>query len=138
MTQKPLEKAPRKWSSAIVIVSFAAVGGILTAGGCEQSSDGTSAQNEQRRNQYESRAECEADYSPKECEPQARSSGGGFFFLGPLYMGSWRNQGAGAFAGGGGPGRAALASPTGVVAHPTQTTRGGFGTTGRSYSNRGG
>ena len=127
----------RKWSSAHVAMSLLSAGGLLGISACEPVSDSTSAQNEQRRNQYQSRAECEADYSAKECEPQARS-GGGFFFLGPLYMGNWRGQGANAFAGGGGPGRAALASPNGVVAHPTQTSRGGFGATGRSYSNRGG
>ena len=122
----------------MVAVSFVSVGSLLSLSGCEQPNDGTSAQNDQRRNQYQSRAECEADYSAKECEPQARAGGGGFFFLGPMCMGNWRNQGSGAFAGGGGPGRAAMASPTGVVAHPTQTTRGGFGATGRSFSNRGG
>ena len=112
-----------KWSSALVVVSL---GGLISVSACGPPNSGASAQNEQRRNQYQSRAECEADYSAKECEPQARS-GGGFFFLGPLYMGNWRNQGSAAFAGGGGPGRAAMASPTGVVAHPTQTSRGGFG-----------
>jgi Protein of unknown function (DUF1190) len=134
MNNQVIQPSKRKWSSTFVAVS---VGGLLSVSACEQPTDGASAQNEQRRNQYQSRAECEADYSAKECEPQARS-GGGFFFLGPMYMGNWRNQGASAFARGGGPGRAALASPQGVVAHPTQTTRGGFGSTGRSYSSRGG
>lgn len=131
-------KRKRKWSSTVVAVTALSVGGILNVSGCEQPFDGQSASSEQRRNQYQTKAECVADYSEKECEQQTRSGGGGFFFLGPLYMGNWRNRGASAFAGGGGPGRAAMASPTGTVAHPTQTTRGGFGATGRSYSNRGG
>jgi hypothetical protein len=90
----------------------------------------------ERRNMYETRAECEVDYSARECEQQARS-GGGFFFLGPLYAGNWRSRGAASYAAGGGPGRAALASPDGVVSRATTTQRGGFGTTGRSYSSRG-
>jgi Protein of unknown function (DUF1190) len=137
MNQSNMTQSKRRWSSAVVAVSVLSVGSLLSVSGCERPVDGQSGGNEQRRNQYQSRAECEADYSAKECEQQTRS-GGGFLFLGPMYMGNWRNQGAGAFAGGGGPGRAAMASPTGVVAHPTQTTRGGFGATGRSYSNRGG
>jgi hypothetical protein len=131
-------KKKRKWSSTVVAVTALSVGGFLNVGGCEQPMDGQSGANEQRRNQYQTKAECVADYSEKECEPQARSNGLGFLFLGPMYMGNWRNQGIGAFRGGGGPGRTAMASPTGTVAHPTQTTRGGFGATGRSYSNRGG
>jgi hypothetical protein len=119
----------RKWSSGVVVVSLFSVSSALS--GCEDAST------DSRRNQYETKAECVADYSERECETQTRSSGG-FFFLGPIYGGGWRNQGASAFAGGGGPGRAALASPDGVVAHKTQTARGGFGSTGRSYSSRGG
>jgi hypothetical protein len=122
-------QAKRKWSSTAVVVTLFSASSALS--GCDD------VGNDSRRNQYETKAECVADYSERECETQARS-GGGFFFLGPMYGGRWRNQGAGAFAGGGGPGRAALASPDGVVAHKTQTARGGFGSTGRSYSSRGG
>ena len=60
----------RKWSSAHVAMSLLSAGGLLGISACEPVSDSTSAQNEQRRNQYQSRAECEADYSAKECEPQ--------------------------------------------------------------------
>lgn len=123
----------KKWSSKGVALSLVSMGGALAITACEPAQDTS-----ERRNQYSSKAECVADYSDRECEQQTRSGGGGFFFLGPMYMGNWRNRGAAAYAGGGGPGRAAMASPTGVVAHPTQTTRGGFGATGRSYSNRGG
>lgn len=123
----------RKWSSKVVVLSLASLGGALAVSACEPEIDTS-----ERRNQYQSKAECVADYSERECEQQTRSGGGGFFFLGPIYTGNWRNRGAGAYAGGGGPGRAALTSPNGVVAQPTQTTRGGFGATGRSYSNRGG
>jgi hypothetical protein len=128
MAETTVREIKRKWSSAAVVVSLATVGVALS--GCE---DGGG----DRRNQYETRAQCEADYSAKECEQQARSGGGGFFFLGPLYGGNWRGQPAGSFASGGGPGRAAMASPDGVVARTTQTSRGGFGNTGRSYSSRG-
>ncbi len=120
---------PRQWSSKVVVVSLFSVSGVLA--GCDNGGDG-------RRNQYQMRADCEADYSTTQCEQQTRSGGGGFFFLGPIYRGNWRGQGVGAFANGGGPGRGALASPNGVVAHPTTTTRGGFGATGSSYSSRGG
>jgi hypothetical protein len=121
----------RKWSSSsVMVVSLFSASSALS--GCDNPAD------EVRRNQYETKAECVADYNERECETQARSGGGGFFFLGPLYSGNWRRQGNNAYAGGGGPGRAALASPDGVVAHKTQTTRGGFGNTGRSYSSRGG
>jgi hypothetical protein len=132
----PLEpqKEKRNWSSTLVVLSLLGIGGALTASSCQPTG---SNEAEARRNQYQTRAECEADYSQRECEPQART-GGGFFFLGPLYAGNWRGQNVAAFAGGGGPGRAALASPNGVVTHPTQTVRGGFGSTGRSYSSRGG
>jgi hypothetical protein len=123
----------RSWSSKAVALSLASLGGALAVSACEPEADTS-----ERRNQYQSKAECVADYSERECEQQTRSGGGGFFFLGPIYTGNWRNRGATAYAGGGGPGRAALNSPNGVVAHPTQTTRGGFGSTGRSYSNRGG
>jgi hypothetical protein len=126
----------RKWSSAKVAMSLLSVGGALSISACEPPQSSADIANQERRNQYQTQAECVADYSEKECEPQSRS-GGGFFFLGPMYGGNWRSRGASAFAGGGGPGRAALASPNGVVAHPTQTTRGGFGSTGRSYSSRG-
>jgi hypothetical protein len=119
----------RSWSSKVVVVSLFSVSGSLA--GCDDAGD------DARRNQYSTQAECIADYSERECEPQARS-GGGFFFLGPLYGSNWRTRPASTYAGGGGPGKAALASPNGVVAHPTQTTRGGFGATGRSYSSRGG
>jgi uncharacterized protein YgiB involved in biofilm formation len=120
----------RSWSSKVVVLSLFSVSGSLA--GCDDAGD------DGRRNQYNSQAECIADYSERECEPQARSGGGGgFFFLGPIYRGNWRSQPAGTYAGGGGPGKAAMASPNGVVAHPTQTTRGGFGSTGRSYSSRG-
>lgn len=133
MSQYPLKAQRRAWSSGKVALSLLTFTGAVALSACQpQSSTGGD-----RRNQYGSRAECEADYSPKECEPQARS-GGGFFFLGPVYPGNWGQRGAAAFANGGGPGRAALASGTGIVAHPTQTVRGGFGATGRSYSYRGG
>jgi uncharacterized protein YgiB involved in biofilm formation len=129
MTNLPAPKVTsRTWSSKVVAVSLFSVSGVLA--GCDSTDD------DSRRNQYQTQAECKADYSEKECEPQARA-GGGFFFLGPIYRGNWRSQPAGAFASGGGPGRAAMMSPNGVVAHPTQTARGGFGTTGRSYSSRG-
>lgn len=132
-------KEKRDWSSTIVVLSLLTVGGVMTASSCQPQTGGVAKiANDERRNQYQTKAECEADYSSSECESQARSGGGGFFFLGPIYRGNWMGQGAGAFAGGGGPGRAALASPNGVVAHPTQTVRGGFGSTGRSYSSRGG
>ena len=128
-------KEKKDWSSTIVTLSLITVGTALVVSSCQpqrQSSDET------RRNQYASKQECEADYSATECEPQTRSGGGGFIYLGPSYYGNWRRYGPSAFAsGGGGPGRAALASPDGVVAHPTQTARGGFGATGRSYSSRG-
>lgn len=123
----------RTWSSKAVKLSLISIGGALAVTACEPPVD-----NDSRRNQYQSKTECVADYSERECEQQTRSGGGGFFFLGPMYMGNWRGQRANAFASGGGPGRAAMASPTGVVAHPTQTTRGGFGATGRSYSRAGG
>lgn len=119
----------RKWSSGVVVVSLFSASSALS--GCDD------VGNDSRRNQYNTKAECVADYSERECETQARS-GGGFFFLGPIYSGNWRNRGREAYAGGGGPGRAALASPDGVVAQKTTTTRGGFGNTGRSYSSRGG
>lgn len=131
------EKEKRDWSSTIVVLSLLGVGGALTLSSCQPQTNGTTEVADQRRNEYQTRQECVADYSERECEGQARS-GGGFFFLGPMYGGNWRNRGAGAYAGGGGPGRAALVSPNGVVAHPTQTTRGGFGSTGRSFSGRGG
>jgi hypothetical protein len=127
MSERPQLK--RNWSSKIVVVSLFSASSAL--GGCDDPSA------RERRNMYETRAECESDYSARECEPQARS-GGGFFFLGPLYSGNWRNQNRAAYANGGGPGRAALASPDGVVSHATTTQRGGFGSTGRSYSSRGG
>ena len=133
MTGLNPQKEKKDWSSTIVTLSLLAVGVGFTASSCQQQ---TASTDDERRNQYQSRQECEADYNASECEPQARS-GGGFFFLGPIYRGNWRGQGASAFASGGGPGRAALASPDGVVAHPTQTTRGGFGNTGRSFSSRG-
>jgi hypothetical protein len=136
MKEAHLLNQKRKWSSAKVAMSLLSVGGALSITACEPAPSASEIANQERRNQYQTQAECVADYSEKECEPQARS-GGGFFFLGPIYGGNWRNRGASAFAGGGGPGRAALASPDGVVAHPTQTTRGGFGATGRSYSSRG-
>jgi hypothetical protein len=122
-------RTKRRWSSQVVGLTLVALGGGVA--GCDSPDDDV------RRNQYKTQAECIADYSERECEPQARS-GGGFFFLGPMYRGNWRSQPAGAYARGGGPGKAALASPDGVVAQPTQTRRGGFGTTGRSYSSRGG
>jgi hypothetical protein len=134
MTDWEPKKEKRDWSSTIVTLALISVGGALTLSSCQPASEGD---NEARRNQYASKAECVADYSEAECETQARS-GGGFFFLGPLYRGNWRNAGAGAFSNSGGPGRAAIASPDGVVAHPTQTARGGFGSTGRSFSGRGG
>jgi hypothetical protein len=121
----------RSWSSKVVVASLFSVSGSLA--GCDDVGD------DSRRNQYNTQAECIADYSERECEPQARSGGGGgFFFLGPIYRGNWRSQPAGTYAGGGGPGKAAMASPDGVVARSTQTTRGGFGASGRSYSSRGG
>jgi hypothetical protein len=86
-----------------------------------------------RRNVYETRAECEADYPLKECESQARGNGTGFFFLGPFYSGNWRSRDRSFYAAGGGPGRAALASPKGVVSRGTVTERGGFGSTGHTY-----
>jgi hypothetical protein len=122
-----MESPKRRWSSKVVVLGLISASSALSA--CGEVDD-------QRRNQYNTKAECVADYSEQECESQARS-GGGFFFLGPLYSGRWRNQSANAFATGGGPGRAALADPNGRVAHPTQTVRGGFGQTGRSYSSRG-
>jgi hypothetical protein len=129
------QKEKKDWSSTIVTLSLITVGTALVVSSCQphlQSND------DSRRNQYASKQECEADYTATECEPQARSGGGGgFIYLGPHYYGNWRRQGASAFASGGGPGRAALASPNGVVAHPTQTARGGFGATGRSFSSRG-
>jgi hypothetical protein len=121
----------RPWSSKVVVVSLFSASSALS--GCGDADGG------ERRNMYETRAACEADYSARECEQQARSGGGGgFFFLGPLYAGNWRSRGAAAYAGGGGPGRAALSSPEGTVSRATTTQRGGFGTTGRSYSSRGG
>jgi hypothetical protein len=133
MRQSPLTEQRRAWSSSKVALSLLTLSSAVAITACQPQSSGGG----DRRNQYGSRAQCEADYSPKECEPQARS-GGGFFFLGPIYAGNWGQRGAGAFANGGGPGRAALASGTGIVAQPTQTAKGGFGATGRSYSNRGG
>jgi hypothetical protein len=138
----------KDWSSAIVVLSLLGVGTALTASSCQPQPRSpyiggsyASSDSDERRNEYQTKEACEADYSATECEPQARSGGssasGGFLYLGPRYYGNWRSFGPSAFAGGGGPGRAALASPTGVVAHPTQTTRGGFGSTGRGYSSRG-
>jgi hypothetical protein len=124
----------KDWSSAIVTLSLLSVGTALVVSSCQPERQ---ARDEAVRNQYATRQECEADYSERECEMQPRN-GGSYVYLGPSYYGNWRSYGPNAFAGGGGPGRAALASPNGVVAHPTQTTRGGFGATGRSYAYRGG
>jgi uncharacterized protein YgiB involved in biofilm formation len=118
----------KDWSSAIVVLSLLGVGTALTVSSCQQQD------RDLRRNEYQSLAECKADYRGNECEPY----GPRFGYLGPSYYSNWRTQPQGTFDNGGGPGRAALASPNGVVAHPTQTTRGGFGSTGRSYSGRGG
>jgi hypothetical protein len=138
-------KEKKDWSSTIVVLSLLGVGTALTVSSCQPAkrspyagSSYSSTQQDERRNQYRSRAECEADYNATECEASSSSSGNaGVYYLGPRYYGNWRTYGPNAYANGGGPGRAALASPDGVVAHPTQTTRGGFGSTGRSYSSRG-
>jgi hypothetical protein len=117
----------RVWSSKVVVVSLFSASGALS--GCSDPYDSD------RRNYYDTRAECVADYSERECKTQS-SGAGTFFYLGPSYRGNWRDYGSGAYTTGGGPGRAAMA--TGTVNNPTTVSRGGFGSTGRSYSSRGG
>lgn len=131
---------PRDWSSTIVILSLLSVGSVLTVSSCQPDRGGTAEA--QKRNLYQSKEACVADYSEEACESYnsggSSGSGGAYFFRGPPYPASWRDAGQSFDPARSGPGRAALASPDGVVAHSTQTTRGGFGSTGRSYSSRGG
>lgn len=133
----------RDWSSTIVILSLLTVGSVMTVSSCQPDRRGMDTAGEaQKRNLYQSKEACVADYSEEACEAyqsgDGSGSGGVFFFRGPPYPASWRNAGYAFDPARNGPGRAALASPDGVVAHPTQTMRGGFGATGRSYASRGG
>lgn len=137
------KQPPTDWSSTIVILSLLSVGSVLTVSSCQPDNRPIDRIEEaQKRNLYQTKEACVADYSEEACEAHtsgaSSGSGGVFFFRGPPYPASWRNAGQAFDPARGGPGRAVLASPDGIVAHPTQTTRGGFGSTGRSYASRGG
>jgi hypothetical protein len=137
------KQSPKDWSSTIVILSLLSVGSVLTVSSCQPDNRPTDRVEEaQKRNLYQTKEACVADYSDEACEAYNSGtnsgSGGVFFFRGPPYPASWRNAGQAFDPARSGPGRAALASPDGIVAHPTQTTRGGFGSTGRSYASGGG
>ncbi len=130
--------ASKDWSSTIVILSLITVGSAFVINSFRPG--GLGGEKIETRNLYQSREACVADYSEEACESfgPSGSAGVGYFHRGPSYPASWRSAGQGFDPARSGPGRSALASPDGVVAHPTQTTRGGFGSTGRSYSSRGG
>jgi hypothetical protein len=136
-------QSPRDWSSTLVVVSLLSLGAVGTVASCQPDNRGSgSSETAEKRNLYQTKEACVADYSEEACESYnsggSSGSGGVFFFRGPSYPASWRSAGQAFDSSSSGPGRSALASPDGVVAHPTQTTRGGFGSTGRSYSSRGG
>jgi hypothetical protein len=131
------------WSSTLVVLSLLSLGAVGTVASCQPDNRVQGpAETSQKRNLYQSKEACVADYSEAACESynsgSSSGAGGVFFFRGPPYPASWRSAGQAFDSANSGPGRAALASPDGVVAHPTQTMRGGFGSTGRSYSSRGG
>jgi len=137
------KQSPPDWSSTLVVLSLLSLGAAGTLASCQPNNRVQGpAETAQKRNLYQSKAACVADYSEEACESYHSSpssgAGGVFFFRGPSYPASWRSAGQAFDSARSGPGRSALASPDGVVAHPTQTTRGGFGSTGRSYSSRGG
>lgn len=128
----------KDWSSTIVILSLMTTGTAFTATSCQPG--WLDPEGVQNRNLYQSREACVADYSEQACESfgSGGTSGVGYYHRGPLYPENWRSRAQAFDPAISGPGRAALTSPDGIVAHPTQTTRGGFGSTGRSYSFRGG
>lgn len=137
------KQSPSDWSSTLVVLSLVSLGAVGTVASCQPDNRVQGpAETAQKRNLYQSKEACVADYSEEACESyhsgSSSGAGGVFFFRGPPYPASWRRAGQAFDPASSGPGRAALASPDGVVAHPTQTTRGGFGSTGRSYSSRGG
>jgi hypothetical protein len=84
------------------------------------------AATEMRRNIYASRADCERDYSPSQCQADGGSSssgGSGGGYHGPYYTASRSS----APAGDPGPGR------TGTIRASYETSyRGGFGAIGRT------
>ncbi|MFM1976962.1 MAG: hypothetical protein RL145_1808 [Pseudomonadota bacterium] len=137
------QQSPSDWSSTLVVLSLLSLGAIGTVASCQpDKSLHDPVETVEKRNLYQSKEACVADYSEEACESYqtggGSGSGGVFFYRGPSYPAAWQSAGQNFDPARSGPGRAALASPDGVVAHPTQTTRGGFGSTGRSYSSRGG
>lgn len=102
--------------SNIVILSLIGAAGVLVGGA--NAFPGT----EMRRNLYASRADCERDCPPSQCEQTSSSPGGGGGYRGPVYA---ADRSSAAAHGDPGTGR------TGFHAAVETSYRGGFGTFGR-------
>jgi hypothetical protein len=110
---------PRWRTSTVALLTLGAAAGL----------SGCAREPEFARNGYTSREACLQDYPPEQCS--SRSSGG--YYFGPSYALHGRDR----VAGDPGPGRSAAATGTSAFADPAATSRGGFGSTGRSYASSG-